>query len=302
MPRFHLGGRNWPRQSPRHNSGALSRGSFRAAPGQHFEAKVSERLAHIGWEVSLTPGSGDGGVDVFCRCGSTVMVVQCKDWSNPVGIAAVQEIYTARSLREANLAVVVAANGFTRAARDAASKLGVMLTSFDELIRGCQLDRTIEGERLRAAERERREAERLAAVDVEWRRHDINLVVYNKKIASRPSEIQILVVCGLLTTFGLYLVGQSYPTLAVVLWMIGLTVTLMWLEASAPGLPPPQPSVPRRTARPESETTSIVGEPLTRESNTIRSCFSCGQSLRLPTNRSGRVKCPSCKQTAWYET
>jgi hypothetical protein len=230
------------------------------------------------------------------------MVVQCKDWSNPVGIAAVQEIYTARSLRDADLAVVIAANGFTRAARDAALKLGVMLIGIDQLSPGCQLDRTIEGERLRAAERERREAERLAALDAEWRRYDTKLAAYNKEIASRADNIRILAVCGLVALMGLYLVGQAYPTFAFFAGIVGLVVGLLWLERSAPGLPPTQPSVARRAAHQERETLRSIRDPLAPENATIRSCFSCGQSLRLPTNRSGRVKCPSCNQTAWYET
>jgi hypothetical protein len=231
------------------------------------------------------------------------MVVQCKDWSNPVGIAAVQEIYTARSLRDANLAVVVAPNGFTRAARDAASKLGVILISLDELSPGCQLDRTIEGERLRRAERERREAERLAALDAEWRVYDSKLAAHNKEIESRPDKIRVVAVCGLLALLGLYVVGQFYTTFAFFMGIIGFVLVLLWLEGSAPGLPPTRPSVARPTVHQERETLrSVVGNSLAPENATIRPCFSCRQSLRLPTKRSGRVTCPSCKQTAWYET
>ncbi len=61
------------------------------------------------------------------------IVVQCKLFAKPVGNKAVQEILAGSMLHGADLAAVVAPNGFTRSATELAEAVGVVLLHQDEI-------------------------------------------------------------------------------------------------------------------------------------------------------------------------
>ncbi len=98
-----------------------------------FEAACAEVLQSIGWSARLTSGSGDQGVDVIAQRGDSRIAVQCKMYGKPVGNKAVQEAYAGMAYANANIAAVVAPNGFTRAARELAHRTGVYLLSPEDL-------------------------------------------------------------------------------------------------------------------------------------------------------------------------
>ena len=98
-----------------------------------FESACAEVLKSIGWTTRLTSGSGDQGVDVIAQKGDSRMVVQCKMYGKPVGNKAVQEAFAGMAYANANIAAVVAPNGFTRSAMELANRTGVYLISPKDL-------------------------------------------------------------------------------------------------------------------------------------------------------------------------
>ena len=109
----------------------------------HFEQWCVTRLTQSGWRARPTPASGDQGADVVATKDQTKIVVQCKLYQSTVGNKAVQEIAAARTHYEAHHALVVAPNGFTKAARQLAATNKVYLIHPDQL---AQIDAVICGE------------------------------------------------------------------------------------------------------------------------------------------------------------
>ena len=87
--------------------------------------------------VSLTRTSGDFGADVIATAPDKVRVcVQCKKYSKPVGVSAVQEIHSAKSYYKCERASVVATSaGFTKQAIQLSEKVNVLLFAFDDYSR-----------------------------------------------------------------------------------------------------------------------------------------------------------------------
>jgi restriction system protein len=93
----------------------------------HFELFCAEELKQSGWDVRVTKGSRDQGVDVVAQKSGLRLVVQCKLYSRPVGNKAVQEVVAARAHEGAQAAAVVTNNEYTQPARELAATNGVLL-------------------------------------------------------------------------------------------------------------------------------------------------------------------------------
>ncbi len=91
-------------------------------------------LKKQGWNVSYTKGSNDFGADIIADNGDIKGVFQCKRWANPVGIRAVQEIYSAINWYHASFGVVVSVKGYTPRAKSLASKTRVKLLRHEDLL------------------------------------------------------------------------------------------------------------------------------------------------------------------------
>lgn len=102
--------------------------------GRGYERFVASRLVQAGFSVTYTPASGDQGVDLLAERDGRRVAIQCKDYAKPAGNDAVQQIYAGARFYGAARAVVVAPNGYTIAARQLASSLGVDCLHEDELI------------------------------------------------------------------------------------------------------------------------------------------------------------------------
>ncbi|WP_083250561.1 restriction endonuclease [Acidihalobacter aeolianus] len=101
---------------------------------EDYEQFCAALLANNGWSVRLTGKTGDFGADVIADKSGHKVVVQCKQWSNSVGVKAVQEAHTAMSHYRADQAIVVTTSGYTRAAKDLAESTGVRLLSHTDLV------------------------------------------------------------------------------------------------------------------------------------------------------------------------
>lgn len=101
--------------------------------GHEYEYFIANKIKAQGYSAAVTRGSGDHGADIVVDLSGEKIVVQCKFYSSPVGNKAVQEVYSAMGIYDADQAWVVTNHSFTPAAKIAAKKLGVILLHHDEL-------------------------------------------------------------------------------------------------------------------------------------------------------------------------
>ena len=88
------------------------------------------------YQIDLTPVSGDFGADIIAYNPQGKKVcIQCKKYSSPVGVSAVQEILSAKLYYQCEIAMVaVTSAGYTRQAKELAKKAGVLLYTFDDVL------------------------------------------------------------------------------------------------------------------------------------------------------------------------
>ena len=96
--------------------------------GHEFEYYCAELLKKRGFEeVSVTKGSGDFGVDVLAEKDGVTYAIQCKAYTSPVGVKAVQEAYAGREYYDRMVGAVLTNQYFTKPAVEAAKKLKILL-------------------------------------------------------------------------------------------------------------------------------------------------------------------------------
>lgn len=95
--------------------------------GQEFEQFVSSLFNKLGYETSVTKSSGDQGIDVVATKGTTVIAIQAKCYSKPVGNHAIMEAVAGSKYYKANKTIVVTNSVFTKSARELAIANGVVL-------------------------------------------------------------------------------------------------------------------------------------------------------------------------------
>lgn len=99
--------------------------------GQEYEYFVAEYLRRTGYsQVTVTKGSGDYGVDILATKNGIKYAVQCKYYSSPVSLKAVQEVVAGAPCYGCNAAMVVTNNTFTKSAIKLAATNGVTLLSY----------------------------------------------------------------------------------------------------------------------------------------------------------------------------
>lgn len=102
--------------------------------GHDFEVYCAELLKESGfYNVAVTKGSGDYGVDILAEKDMITYAIQCKVYSEPVGVKAVQEVYAGRDFYDRMVGVVLTNQYFTENARKAAEKLKILLWDRDYL-------------------------------------------------------------------------------------------------------------------------------------------------------------------------
>src|SRR5437868_7024612 len=89
--------------------------------GEQFERRLVLLFRDLGYHVEHTGKRGDFGADLIVTKGKQRTVVQAKRWAKNVGVKAVQEANTARSMYQAKSALVVTSGGYTKAARKLAA-------------------------------------------------------------------------------------------------------------------------------------------------------------------------------------
>lgn len=112
--------------------------------GLEYEQHCADLLRKAGWDVQVTKGSGDFGIDLIGE--KTIgerarrVVFQCKRYSAPIGISAVQEVIAGKQYDSADTAIVVSNQRYTPAAESMAASSGVLLLHHADLL---SLDRLL---------------------------------------------------------------------------------------------------------------------------------------------------------------
>ena len=278
--------------------------------GKEFEAETASRLGALGWITSLTAVTGDWGADVVAKTDKETLVVQCKDWSGPAGLTAIQEVNFARTHYQAHMAIVVSRNGYTRAAKEAAKTTGVHLFSLEVICADSAfLDRTKERDHQREQERRKRaqeaeESNRGHAREIEikearqrayiqeskikiekdisliWQRFD-DAVIWRKGLLSWIKLIGIIMIFFGLS--GIYffipkdvmkIFEYDYITISTSIASVFIIFGILLIS----DLPYPVPKAPDLTRR-----------------AALRHCPCCELRLKVEVARSGWLTCPRCK-------
>ncbi len=100
--------------------------------GHEFERYCAELLEKCGFQsVEVTRESGDYGVDILAEREGVTYAIQCKCYSAPVGLKAIQEVYAGRDYYDRMVGVVMTNQYFTGPAVKFARKLKIMLWDRD---------------------------------------------------------------------------------------------------------------------------------------------------------------------------
>ncbi len=267
--------------------------------GIAFENETRDRMRTLGWHVETTPVTGDYGADLIARLASETLVIQCKDYGCPAGVSSVQEAHFAKTHYGATAALVIARNGFTKAAIRAALTSRVDLLRPNDLILGSNLDRTParreierrerESEAMRVrkehyeAKQEAKKASIQAGIEAEkqksltWRIYDRSFQE-NKKLFRRRFILKIALIAvtvlfvanTILISIGF--LGDSFASSRFfeVVFLVVLLTLLSRCNSSNPI------------------------EPLMKRKGFVLKCGRCSQSLRVDYGRDGLVRCPQC--------
>lgn len=96
--------------------------------GHEFEHFCADLLRRRGFQdVRVTKGSGDFGIDILAERDGISYGIQCKNYTTPIGVKAVQEVYAGRDYYDCMVGVVMSNQYFTGPAVEAAKKLKIVL-------------------------------------------------------------------------------------------------------------------------------------------------------------------------------
>lgn len=96
--------------------------------GHEFEFFCAELLKKNGFlEIDVTRGSRDYGVDILAQKDGITYAIQCKCYTTPIGIKAIQEAYAGRDYYDCMVGAVMTNQYFTTPAVEVAKKLKILL-------------------------------------------------------------------------------------------------------------------------------------------------------------------------------
>ena len=102
--------------------------------GKDFEQYCAQLLHEVGFsDVTVTPASGDFGVDILGKYNDVLYAFQCKRYSSNVGVDAVYQISGGMKYYHANVGIVLTNQYYTEQAQQLASEIGVVLWDRDFL-------------------------------------------------------------------------------------------------------------------------------------------------------------------------
>lgn len=103
--------------------------------GQDYEVLCYSLLTELGWDSSLTPPTGDQGVDIIATMNGKTVCIQCKRYSSKVGNDAIQQVVAGTNHYSGTHSVVISNSDFTPQAKMLASTNRVLLIHHDDISR-----------------------------------------------------------------------------------------------------------------------------------------------------------------------
>jgi restriction system protein len=109
-------------------------------PPRKFEEIVAEILEHQGYEVELTPASGDGGFDIYAAkkegLGKFLFLVECKRYvpPNKVGVEIARSLYGVVQSKKATAGAIVTTSFFTSGAESFQREVQHQMSLHDYII------------------------------------------------------------------------------------------------------------------------------------------------------------------------
>lgn len=106
---------------------------------RRFEEFVAELLDRLGYEVTLTPASNDGGKDIYAAkkddLGSFLYVVECKKYApdNHVGVGLIRQLNGVVQAERATAGILATTSFFTRGAKEFQARLSNQISLKDYL-------------------------------------------------------------------------------------------------------------------------------------------------------------------------
>lgn len=102
--------------------------------GHEFEYFCASLLEKNGfYNVEVTKGSGDQGIDIIAYKDGIKYGIQCKCYSHDIGNKAVQEAYAGKTFYSCHVAAVLTNRYFTKAAKELSQHNRVLLWDRDKL-------------------------------------------------------------------------------------------------------------------------------------------------------------------------
>ena len=84
--------------------------------GQEFEQAIAKIFKNMGYQVTMTPTTGDQGIDIIAVRNGIRIGIQAKCYTGKVGNSAVQEVVAGKQYYNLNRCMVVTNSVFTSAA------------------------------------------------------------------------------------------------------------------------------------------------------------------------------------------
>ncbi|MBF0706786.1 restriction endonuclease (plasmid) [Alkalihalobacillus hwajinpoensis] len=103
--------------------------------GIEFEDYLADFFETKGYNIKLTPRSGDYGVDLILRKRRNKIAVQVKCYTSNIGVDAIQEVIAGRIYWRTKEAMVITNRYFTHNAKKLAKTSDVKLVDRDSLIK-----------------------------------------------------------------------------------------------------------------------------------------------------------------------
>lgn len=113
--------------------GSMHIDELKKLSGTEFEDYLAELFKSHGYQVEMTPSTGDYGADLILHKGQQRTAVQAKCYSGSVGVAAVQEALSGMAYYQCHSAWVVTTGNYTPNAVELAQKSNVRLYDRHEL-------------------------------------------------------------------------------------------------------------------------------------------------------------------------
>jgi restriction system protein len=87
---------------------------WRSLSGIGFERELGKLFSLMGYAVTHTPSTADGGVDLLLRKGGNLTVVQCKAHNKRISISVARELFASMMDFEADDAIIACLEGVTK--------------------------------------------------------------------------------------------------------------------------------------------------------------------------------------------